>query len=258
MATLVRAGGVGRSLASHASELAVVLAALSLALMTLGPIGFRSGWWHYRFAFNVLMPYSAYLAAAGLVISIATLLFLRRAVGRAGTRGALAALFVSLVLLYIPWQFTHLRATVPPIHDITTDTENPPAFAAVLQARAAEEGNTVVYDPNNAALQRQGYPDLAPVRTRLPPTDAFRRALETANEMSGWRIILSDPASGHIEASQSSRFFGFTDDIVIRVLADGVGSRIDMRSEARQGHTDYGVNAARVRRYMDALRQVAD
>jgi uncharacterized protein (DUF1499 family) len=258
MATLVRARGGGRGLASHASEFAVVLAVLSLVLITLGPVGFRTGWWHYRFAFNVLMPYSAYLAMAGLATSVVTLLFLRQTVGRAGTRGALAAFIVSGVLVYIPWQFTHLRATVPPIHDITTDTENPPSFAAVLQARAAEEGNTVVYDPNNATLQRQGYPDLAPVLTKLPPTDAFRRALETANEMSGWRIILSDPASGHIEASQSSRFFGFTDDIVIRVLADGAGSRIDMRSEARQGRTDYGVNAARVRRYLDALRRVAD
>jgi uncharacterized protein (DUF1499 family) len=258
MATLVRAHGSSRSLASHASELAVGLAALSLGLITLGPVGFRAGWWHYRFAFDILMPYSAYLATAGLITSVTTLLFLRPAIGRAGTRATLAALFVSFVLVYIPWQFTHLKATVPPIHDITTDTENPPAFAAVLSERAAEEGNTVIYDPNTAALQRQGYPDLAPVMTKLPPTDAFRRALETANEMSGWRIILSDPTSGHIEASQSSRFFGFTDDIVIRVLADGIGSRIDMRSEARQGHTDYGVNAARVRRYMDALRRVAD
>ncbi len=255
MSTSVAAGGSARALASRAAELAVVLTALSVLLIAAGPIGWRAGWWHFRFAFNVLMPYSAYLAVAGFVVSVVTLLFLRASVGRGGTRAAIAALIVSGALVYIPWQWTHIRGTVPQLHDITTDTENPPTFAAVLPARRAEDGNTVVYDPNNAALQKQGYPDIAPVLTQLPPSEAFKRALDTAGGMSGWRIVLSDPAAGRIEASQSSRFFGFTDDIVIRVAADGPGSRIDMRSEARQGRGDYGVNAARVRKYMDALRQ---
>jgi uncharacterized protein (DUF1499 family) len=256
MSTSVMAGGGVRTLALRAAELAVVLTALSILLIAAGPIGWRAGWWHFRFAFNVLMPYSAYLAVAGLIVSVATLLFLRSSLGRSGTRAAIASLIVSGALVYIPWQWTHTRATVPPIHDVTTDTENPPSFAAVLAARRAEDGNSVVYDPNNAALQKEGYPDIAPVLTDLAPDEAFRRALDTAKAMSGWHIVLSDPATGHIEASQSSRFFGFTDDIVIRVAADGAGSRIDMRSEARQGRSDYGVNAARVRKYMDALRQV--
>jgi uncharacterized protein (DUF1499 family) len=254
MAASVTVGSGSRSLASRAAELAVVLTALSVLLIALGPIGWRAGWWHFRFAFNTLMPSSAYLAVAGLVVSISTLLLLRSSVGRGGTRAAIGALIVSAALVYVPWQWTHLRATAPPLHDITTDTQDPPAFAAVLQARRAEDGNTVVYDPNNAVLQKQGYPDLAPVMTSLPPPAAFKRALDTATEMGGWRIVLSDPAAGRIEASQSSRFFGFTDDIVIRVAAAGAGSRIDMRSEARQGRSDYGVNAARVRTYMDALR----
>lgn len=254
MAASVTVGNGSRSLASRAPQLAVVLTALSVLLIAAGPLGWRAGWWHFRFAFNTLMPSSAYLAVAGLVVSIITLLFLRSSVGRRGTRAAICALIVSATLVYVPWQWTHLRATVPPLHDITTDTQNPPAFAAVLPARRAEDGNTVVYDPSNAALQEQGYPDLAPVTTSLPPPVAFERALDVATGMSGWRIVLSDPTAGRIEASQSSRFFGFTDDIVIRVAADGAGSRIDMRSEARQGRGDYGVNAARVRKYMDALR----
>jgi uncharacterized protein (DUF1499 family) len=72
--------------------------------------------------------------------------------------------------------------------------------------------------------------------------------------MSGWQVGASDPASGRIEASQSTLFMGFTDDIVIRVTPDGSGSRIDMRSESRQGISDFGVNANRIRRYMAALK----
>src|SRR5258707_1365594 len=73
--------------------------------------------------------------------------------------------------------------------------------------------------------------------------------------MPGWTIIASDADTGHIEASQQSRWFRFTDDIVIRVSGDVAGSRIDMRSTSRQGHSDYGVNAARIRVYLGALRK---
>jgi len=82
---------------------------------------------------------------------------------------------------------------------------------------------------------------------------AFREALQGAKSMPGWTLVASDADAGRIEASEKSRWFGFTDDIVIRVVADGVGSRIDMRSTSRQGTSDYGVNGARIRAYMHAL-----
>ena len=73
--------------------------------------------------------------------------------------------------------------------------------------------------------------------------------------MPGSTIVASDVDAGRIEASQQSRWFRFTDDIVIRVVGDEPGSRIDMRSTSRQGLSDYGVNAARIRAYMSALRE---
>ena len=89
----------------------------------------------------------------------------------------------------------------------------------------------------------------------MPVTKAFNEALHVAKSMPGWTIIAADADTGHIEASQQSRWFRFTDDIVIRVSSDVVGSRIDMRSTSRQGHSDYGVNAARIRAYFGALRK---
>jgi uncharacterized protein (DUF1499 family) len=73
--------------------------------------------------------------------------------------------------------------------------------------------------------------------------------------MPGWTIVASDAETRRIEATQQSRWFRFTDDIVIRVAGDVTGSRIDMRSASRQGRSDFGVNAARIRAYMGALRQ---
>src|SRR5262249_26478987 len=72
-------------------------------------------------------------------------------------------------------------------------------------------------------------------------------ALDVAKPMTGWTIVASDADAGRIEASQQSRWFRFTDDIVIRVVGDEAGSRIDMRPTSRQGRSDYGVNAARIR-----------
>ena len=78
---------------------------------------------------------------------------------------------------------------------------------------------------------------------------------DVAKSMPGWTIVASDLDAGRIEASQQSRWFRFTDDIVIRVVGAEAGSRIDMRSTSRQGLSDYGVNAARIRDYMSALRE---
>jgi uncharacterized protein (DUF1499 family) len=73
----------------------------------------------------------------------------------------------------------------------------------------------------------------------------------------GWTIVAADEAAGRIEASDQSRWFGFTDDIVIRVTAAGSASRIDLRSSSRLGRSDFGVNAARIRAYVSALLTAA-
>lgn len=234
------------------ARLGLGLALAALLLLVLAPLGWRTGLWGYRFSLLVLMRYSAYIAAAAAVVSLLSLSGWSRLSGWARL-GLLVGLVIAGALLYLPWHYQRLGASVPPIDDITTDTANPPQFAAVLSARAAEHANSVVYNPAIAKLQRDAYPDVKPLTTPLPPAQAFQRALAAAEHMPGWRLVVSDPATGHIEASQSSFWFGFTDDIAIRVSADGTGSRIDVRSESRHGRGDFGVNAARVRAYLAAL-----
>ena len=248
---------VGKSWTSSTRlpSLALILAVVAALALAAGPVGWRLGWWHYRVAFFTLMPWSAYIGIAAAGIAAFALLFSRQAMGWGGIFMALCALIVGAAIAYVPWQWDQIRKTVPSIHDITTDTDNPPALVAVLPARKAENGNTEVYGGADIAKQQKAaYPDIAPVTLAMPPAQAFDRALATAKAMEGWTIVASDPQQGRIEASQSSRFFGFTDDIVIRVAADGAGSRIDMRSVSRQGRGDFGVNAARVEKYMAAVK----
>jgi uncharacterized protein (DUF1499 family) len=138
-------------------------------------------------------------------------------------------------LVYVPSQYWHTRSTLPPIHDITTDTDNPPRFNAVLTARAAEGANDVDNrDSQLAQMQKAAYPDVVPVMTTLPVNRAFNEALDVAKSMPSWIIVAFDVEAGRIEASQQSRWFRFTDDIIIRVVGDEVGSRIDVRSTSRQ------------------------
>jgi uncharacterized protein (DUF1499 family) len=91
--------------------------------------------------------------------------------------------------------------------------------------------------------------------TTGPVASAFNEALEVAKSMPGWIVVASDPETGRIKASQQSRWFRFTDDVVVRIAGDGSGTRIDMRSTSRQGQSDYGVNAARIRAFMGVLRR---
>jgi len=158
------------------------------------------------------------------------------------------------LVAYVPWHYDQIRQAVPSIHDITTDTDSPPAFVAVVALRQGEGVNPVAYEGAKIAeQQRRAYPDIVPLTLGLAPDAAFRRALDTAEQM-GWTIIASDKATGRIEASQRSRWMGFTDDIVVRVTPASAGSRIDLRSSSRYGRSDFGVNAARIRAYLTALR----
>ena len=120
--------------------------------------------------------------------------------------------------------------------------------------REAEGPDRVAYEGAKIAeLQRRAYPDIVPLTLAVPPAAAFNRAVDTAQRM-GWKIVAADDAAGRIEASDQSRWFGFTDDIVIRITGSGSGSRIDVRSASRVGRSDFGVNAARIETYLSALR----
>lgn len=246
-----------RSLLRYAPIFALVLAAIAVLLLALGPIGWRSGWWQFRFAFLTLMPWAAYFGIAALVVSVVTMLFGRSRIDGHGMAVAVLAFAAGGLIAYIPWHYDQIRRTVPPIHDITTDPDNPPAFVVVVPMREAAGSDRVAYEGAKLAeQQRRAYPEIAPLTLALPPPKAFARALDTAKRM-GWTIDAADDAAGRIEASDTSRWFGFTDDVVIRVTPSGSGSRIDLRSSSRVGRSDFGVNAARIDAYLATFRTAA-
>ena len=161
---------------------------------------------------------------------------------------------------------------IPPIHDVSTDLTDPPAFsAAVVAARAKVPGGNgldllTAKLPDNPRfgplagkavvdVHRQAYGDIKALVTDTPAAEAFQVALDAAQAQPGWVIDRSDQASGAIEAHATSFWYGFTDDIAIRVrsLPDSSGTTIDMRSVSRVGLSDLGANAKRVRGYLASL-----
>ncbi len=239
--------------------LALLLAVAAVALLAAGPFGWRLGWLPYRIGLLTLMPYGGYVGVAAVVVAALALIaaIFRGRGARRGIGTAVLALLIGGTAVYFPWYWNHLRGVYPPINDITTDWDNPPQFQAILPLRDADHANPVAYGGDKvSALQRRAYPDIAPLILPLDPRKAFARARDAARQL-GWTIVDTEPEAGRLEATPRSRWFGFTDDIVVRITAAGGGSRIDVRSVSRFGRSDFGVNATRVRAFLAAMRNSA-
>src|SRR5487761_38605 len=155
-----------RQLGEFLTAGAGVLALVALVAFAVAPAGWRFGLWYYTVAFAI-MRYAAYVALAAVAFSVAALAGWPR-LARWRRVAALAALAIATVVVYVPWHYAQLAAATPPIHDITTDTVNPPPFWAVLPSRAEENANAVEYGgPAVAKLQHVYYPQIAPVTTTL-------------------------------------------------------------------------------------------
>ena len=231
-------------------QLALVAAlAAALLLAASGP-GTRAGLWDFRLGLSMLR-WSVYAGLAAAALALVALL-----VPRSRARGValpVLALVVGLGAAWVPWSWAQRARAVPPIHDITTDPDDPPAFVAILPLRAGASNPPEYAGAETAAQQRRAYPDLAPVELPVPPATAFARARDAATSM-GWELVAADSAAGRVEATATTRWFGFKDDVVVRVRPSGAGSRVDVRSKSRVGGSDVGANAARIREYVARLR----
>jgi hypothetical protein len=231
------------------AHFALLLAVIAVLLLLAAGPGTRLALWEFGTGFQ-LMRWAAFagLAAAGLAVVMILLPRTRR--GRLAV--LLAALALGLGVAFVPWTALRQARALPPIHDITTDTERPPQFVAILPLRAGAPNPAAYGGADVARAQVGAYPDLRPHRMGAAPADAFKHAQQAARDM-GWEIVAVDAAAGRIEATDTTFWFGFKDDVVIRVEADGAGSRIDVRSVSRVGVGDVGANAKRIRAYLRAL-----
>ena len=232
-----------------------VSAVVLLIILVTGPLG-------YKLSMVPLEPslVSLLIAVAGgalvfLVGLVYLVIAMRSDLGRNRN-----LVFVSMIMGLVPVGIIGPQmaaaGNVPPIHDITTDTANPPAFVAILPLRE-NAPNGYEYGVSEAwpaeklgATTMEAYPGLKPIESDLSAANAVDRTEATLQGM-GLEIVAVDKEAGLVEATATTFWFGFKDDMVVRIVANGEGSKIDLRSMSRVGQSDVGANAARISDFVE-------
>lgn len=257
-ATLGTAPAGVKRVRSRLSRVASITARIALLLTLLGALslllsgaGSRWDWWDFRTGFAIFR-WTLYGGLGAVVVALAGLVLALLARTKNTALLSIGTLVLLAAVAVVP--VSHLRAAgrVPPIHDISTDLDDPPRFVAVLPRREGAPNTAEHGGPALAAQQRAGYPELGPARFTAPADQVFARAVDVARGL-GWEIVATVPAEGRLEATDRTRWFGFRDDVVVRVRPDGAGSRVDVRSVSRVGRSDLGTNARRIRAFLDSL-----
>ncbi len=250
---------------------AAIIAPLWFAAAGLGS---RFGLWEWRFGLSTmtfdlgpkLLFTTVGLGAAALVISVLFRIIFGRsnAPSAGGYVAAVAAIIIGGSGLWYANGVRTTAQTLPPIHDITTDTANPPQFSAAMVERREVDGasNSVDYeskiDPRSERplpeVQAEAYPQIQPIVTEAEPELAYRAALGVAREM-GWTVSTTSEDALMFEGTATTFWFGFKDDVIVRVTAlEEGGARIDARSVSRVGVSDLGANAARLERFAERVQ----
>lgn len=265
----------GTTMRSMLARGILILALLLPVYFAGAALGARFGLFDWRLGLGTLIvEWGPRLLIGVLVLAIVILVSTLVKAPRSGWRSALVAIVIpALGLGYLAW-VRDKSADIPPIHDVSTRPDDPPAFSpAMLSQRAARpDTNPVVSlavpvstlekyqgprfaemgDQTLGEIAAAAYPDVRPLTTPAAPDAAFAAALAEARSQ-GWEIVTEDAAARTLDATATTFWFGFKDDVAVRVRAEGAGSVIDVRSTSRVGLSDLGANAARIESYLAGI-----
>lgn len=237
-----------------ATRAGTVLVLIGVIVFFAAPVSYRLGLLSLPFAADRVFVWGANLGGIAALIALVGLIvtLTRRREARRGIGRALLAMAVGALAFRAGGRLP-MGTPLPLLHDVTTDTQHPPEYVTVAQLRGRDTATAVdlAYPGGElAAQQRTAYPDIQPLVLSVSRDEAFARALAAVRGF-GWTLVSADGEAGRIEASATTRFFGAVDDVVVRVSAADGGSRVDVRSTAREpgGST----NATRVRAVLGAM-----
>ncbi len=251
---------------------------LALFLTILGPLifilaapGYKMGLWDLGTALGKMTrEIGPMVLIAGAVVSFIGLLLAFIMQPRKGFVVAIIGLLVPALGLYHLSNVQKTVQTLPFIHDVTTDTQDVPMFTDVIMSeRAAVEGvNTADYIGKTAptrdaegnsgqelvsVLQTKAYPDIRSIVLSESKDVVFGKVEAVVNQM-GWELKNSDLEAGLIEATDTTFWYGFQDDVIVRLRdSEGGGTLVDVRSLSRIGGSDIGKNADRIREFFKVL-----
>jgi uncharacterized protein (DUF1499 family) len=248
--------------ARRLSWLALFLSLGGIVAALVAALGTGAGWWDYGAGLGALR-YAMYAAVAGGLLTIIAWFLARKTGARTGWVNALALVSALAFTIYLGNQIREARS-VPAIHEAATNLDDLPEFRA-LPLRSDHLEN--IPDLGRAelaslpplerwkAIHREAFGDLKPLHLARSPAEVLQRSEELARGR-GWTVARKDAGAGVLEATATTLFFRFKDDVVIRVRPDPAragGSVVDMRSISRVGRSDLGVNAKRIRHFLRDL-----
>lgn len=229
----------------------LALAAMAGLVLILSGPGARFGLWEFRFGFQ-LMRWAVYLAGASAALALILLFFKQQR--KSSSVALISALLLAGITAYIPWSQLQKARSLPRIHDISTDVVDVPAFIEIAPLRA-DAPNPVAYaGPETARQQQQAYPDIQTHTSAVDVQTTFEASLAVVESM-GWTLVSADASEGRIEASDTTFWYGFVDDVVIRIRTQDGQTQVDIRSKSRVGMSDVGKNAQRIRAFLAELDQ---
>lgn len=235
------------------SQAIMIGAIVGAALLPVGALGHRLGLWSFQTAFIFLGGGTLLAVIAVIGGAIALVVVLRS--GRVADRPLLyVGLLLGGAVVVLMLAQVGTARSVPPIHNISTDVADPPTFDVVIGLRGPGD-NPIDYDIATIAVQQQAaYPRVQTLSSDRSAGDSFDRALEVLKGM-GLEIVNADHEAGRIEAVATTFWFGFKDDLVVRVRENGAASIVDVRSVSRVGLSDLGVNAKRIEEFSDRFKE---
>jgi len=239
------------SLIARITFAGTILALLAAVTALLAASGTKNEWWDFRTGF-IILKWGAYSGAIAGFLCLAGGLW-------ASTSGqyktafiAAASLLLSMIVMGIPWSWKQTASKVPPIHDISTDLTTPPKFIAILPLRKNAPNTSTHGGEIISSQQLAAYPNITSLLSEHSTDQIFAKTIEVIDDL-GWEIIDASPPDRRIEAVDTTFWFGFKDDIVIRILPIAQGSKVDIRSVSRVGRSDVGSNAKRIQVFLDAM-----
>ena len=226
---------------------------IALLCLPIGALGTKLGLWGFQLGIP-LMGIGAILAAIVLFLGIIAFVYCMSKGLRAEPGNLMIGVALSAVVLVVMGGQFMAAGSVPAIHNISTDTDNPPQFDKLVAVREAEKANPLEYDAGTLAEQQKAaYPQVKPLISQVSQGEMVNRVAMVLADM-GMEVVDTNAAAGRVEATDTTFWFGFKDDVVVRVRAEGSGSVVDIRSVSRVGQSDLGKNAERIVAILEALR----
>lgn len=235
-----------KTLTLTAGILALLILLLSGPLYQMEILGLMNAFFAMRIALIV--------GAVALVLALIQIIFMRKTISWGATG---VAIICASIAVFMPLSMMMKAKSVPPIHDITTDMVNPPKFNAILPLRA-DAPNPAEYQGDAIAKQQlEAYPELLTKTYPFTSDKVFAAALATIESME-LEIVAAEPDEGRIEAVDTTTWFGFKDDVVIRIQPEGQITLVDARSKSRVGMSDIGKNAERLEEIFDGIEEILE